>query len=83
MPKRPRHGHCAITTTGSEIFIVGGFTSSVEVFDTLSFTWKTPTYLRHMQEERRFAAAVLLKKKYLVVIGGDDEDCAPGTATSS
>eukprot|EP00816_Leptocylindrus_hargravesii_P012174 CAMPEP_0196804252 /NCGR_PEP_ID=MMETSP1362-20130617/3830_1 /TAXON_ID=163516 /ORGANISM="Leptocylindrus danicus, Strain CCMP1856" /LENGTH=187 /DNA_ID=CAMNT_0042176417 /DNA_START=66 /DNA_END=626 /DNA_ORIENTATION=+ len=35
MPKGPRRGHCAVTTTGSEIYVVGGYgTRSVDVFDT-------------------------------------------------
>ena len=63
--------HCAISTLGSEIYIVGGRRSiSVDVFDTATLTWKTPTYLRHMPEVRQCAAAVVLKNKYLVVIGG-------------
>jgi len=76
MPKRPRDGHyCAISTQGSEIYIVGGDTCSMDVFDTgPSLSWKNPTYLRDMPEVRRYAAAVLVKKKYLVVIGGTDKD---------
>eukprot|EP00816_Leptocylindrus_hargravesii_P002420 CAMPEP_0196804018 /NCGR_PEP_ID=MMETSP1362-20130617/3534_1 /TAXON_ID=163516 /ORGANISM="Leptocylindrus danicus, Strain CCMP1856" /LENGTH=137 /DNA_ID=CAMNT_0042175989 /DNA_START=19 /DNA_END=429 /DNA_ORIENTATION=- len=76
MPKGSRDFHCAISTTGSEIYIVGGGTRSVDVFDISSFSWKDPTYLRHMPEERWYAAAVLVKEKYLVVIGGRDEDYA-------
>eukprot|EP00814_Leptocylindrus_danicus_P005220 CAMPEP_0116028884 /NCGR_PEP_ID=MMETSP0321-20121206/15743_1 /TAXON_ID=163516 /ORGANISM="Leptocylindrus danicus var. danicus, Strain B650" /LENGTH=86 /DNA_ID=CAMNT_0003503021 /DNA_START=17 /DNA_END=274 /DNA_ORIENTATION=- len=35
VPKGRRSGHCAISTRGgSEIFIVGGHTCSVDVFDT-------------------------------------------------
>jgi len=77
-PNGPCSSHCAVTTTGSEIYIVGGRdTRSVHVFDTgPSLTWKTPTYLRHMPEERWHGAAVVVKKKYLVVIGGFDEDDA-------
>ena len=73
-PKGGRNGHCAVSSRGSEIYIVGGAyisrSSSVDVFDTSSLTWKTPTYLRHLPEVRIDAAALLLKKKYLVVIGG-------------
>eukprot|EP00816_Leptocylindrus_hargravesii_P012222 CAMPEP_0196803138 /NCGR_PEP_ID=MMETSP1362-20130617/2552_1 /TAXON_ID=163516 /ORGANISM="Leptocylindrus danicus, Strain CCMP1856" /LENGTH=150 /DNA_ID=CAMNT_0042174581 /DNA_START=223 /DNA_END=672 /DNA_ORIENTATION=+ len=75
IPEGPCYGHCAVTTRGSEIYIVGGGdTRSVEVFDTSSLTWKNPTYLHHMPEVRRNAAAVLVKKKYLVVIGGRNKD---------
>jgi len=80
MPKGPHFGHCAISTTGSEVYIVGGArlfgpTYSVDVFDTgPSQSWKNPTYLRDMPEVRCAAAAVLVKKKYLVVIGGRDID---------
>jgi len=71
----PRAGHCAISTSGSEIFIVGGGTCAMDVFDTgPSLSWKNPTYLRDMPEVRQFAAAVVVKKKYLVVIGGSDMD---------
>jgi len=73
MPKGPRFGHCAVSTPGSEIFIVGGSFGSraVYVFDTgPSLSWKIPTYLRPMPEVRRCVAAVVVKKKYLVVIGG-------------
>merc|ERR1719215_2323442 len=69
MPEE-RDRHCAVSTTGSEIYIVGGDTCSVDVFDTASLSWKNPTYLRDMPEVRRDAAAVVLKNKYLVVIGG-------------
>ena len=72
MPKGPCFGPCAISTTGSEIYIVGNEYCSVDVFDTASLSWKNPTYLRDMPEVRHFAAAVLVKKKYLVVIGGSD-----------
>ena len=66
----------AVTTAGSEIYIVGGFcTCSVDVFDTgPSLMWKNDTHLHDMLNERRRAAAVVLKKKYLVVIGGDDHN---------
>ena len=72
MPKGRRFGgQCAVTTAGSEIYIVGGDTRSVDVFDTSpSLTWQTRIYLGDMSEYRSYAAAVLLKKKYLVVIGG-------------
>eukprot|EP00814_Leptocylindrus_danicus_P021608 CAMPEP_0116048710 /NCGR_PEP_ID=MMETSP0321-20121206/29745_1 /TAXON_ID=163516 /ORGANISM="Leptocylindrus danicus var. danicus, Strain B650" /LENGTH=138 /DNA_ID=CAMNT_0003531025 /DNA_START=194 /DNA_END=607 /DNA_ORIENTATION=+ len=75
MPKGPRCYHCAISTTGNEIYIVGGCgTRFVDVFDTgPSLTWKTQTYLCDMPEERDYAAAVVVKEKYLVVIGGFDE----------
>eukprot|EP00816_Leptocylindrus_hargravesii_P003232 CAMPEP_0196801288 /NCGR_PEP_ID=MMETSP1362-20130617/1054_1 /TAXON_ID=163516 /ORGANISM="Leptocylindrus danicus, Strain CCMP1856" /LENGTH=101 /DNA_ID=CAMNT_0042172175 /DNA_START=156 /DNA_END=458 /DNA_ORIENTATION=- len=47
MPTGNRHGHCAVSTTGSEIYIVGGAgTRTVDVFDTSSLSWKNPTYLR-------------------------------------
>merc|ERR1719215_2327939 len=72
MPEE-RDRHCAVSTTGSEIYIVGGDTCSVDVFDTASLSWKNPTYLRNMPEARRAAAAVVLKNKYLVVIGGFDK----------
>jgi len=81
LPDMPHKGHrhhvsgyCAISITGiSEIYIVGGFTRSLDVFDTgPSLAWKNPTYLRDMPERRRDAAVLLLKNKYLVVIGGDD-----------
>eukprot|EP00816_Leptocylindrus_hargravesii_P002373 CAMPEP_0196802000 /NCGR_PEP_ID=MMETSP1362-20130617/1741_1 /TAXON_ID=163516 /ORGANISM="Leptocylindrus danicus, Strain CCMP1856" /LENGTH=270 /DNA_ID=CAMNT_0042173197 /DNA_START=30 /DNA_END=839 /DNA_ORIENTATION=+ len=75
MPKGPRFGHCAVTTRGSEIYIVGGDgTRSVDVFDTSSLTWKTPINVRDMPEVRPAAAAVVVKKRYLVVIGGIDEE---------
>jgi len=76
MPKGPRYSQCAVTTKGSEIYIVGGYhTCSADIFDTgPSLSWRTPTHLRHMPEERRRAAAVVVKKKYLVVIGGHDEE---------
>jgi len=74
MPKGPPVGRCAISTPGSEIFILGGDTCFVDVFDTgPSLSWKNSTYLRDMPEVRHFAAAVLVKKKYLVVIGGCDK----------
>jgi len=76
MPKGPRNGPCAISTTGSEIYIVGGRTCSVDVFDTRMLTWKNPTYLHDMPEVRYCAAAVVVKKKYLVVIGGYDKEGA-------
>jgi len=77
MPEVLREGHCAISTPGSEIYIVGGGTCAMDVFDTgPSLSWKNPTYLRNMPKVRKFAAAVLVKKKYLVVIGGRDEDYA-------
>jgi len=77
MPTGIRDGPNAISTPGSEIYIVGGDTCSVDVFDTgPSQSWKNPTYLRDMPEVRKFAAAVLVKKKYLVVIGGSDMDYA-------
>jgi len=80
-PKGTSVGHCAISTTGSEIYIVDDDTCSVDVFDTgPSLSWKSPTYLRDMPEVRRFAAAVVVKKKYLVVIGGINED---GAVTAS
>ena len=73
MPDGRRDGHCAISTPGSEIYIVGGRTRAVDVFDTgPSLSWKNPTYLRDMPEVRYEAAAVLVKKKYLAVIGGFD-----------
>eukprot|EP00816_Leptocylindrus_hargravesii_P002357 CAMPEP_0196801530 /NCGR_PEP_ID=MMETSP1362-20130617/1302_1 /TAXON_ID=163516 /ORGANISM="Leptocylindrus danicus, Strain CCMP1856" /LENGTH=101 /DNA_ID=CAMNT_0042172549 /DNA_START=25 /DNA_END=327 /DNA_ORIENTATION=+ len=51
MPEGPRDRHCAVSTTGSEIYIVGGYvTRTVDVFDTSSLTWKNPTYLRDMPE---------------------------------
>ena len=77
-----RRGHCALTTAGSDIYIVGGDTRSVDVFDTgLSLAWMTETYLRDMPVERRCAAAAVLKKKYLVVIGGGDEQDWDATAS--
>ena len=81
MPKGPCVDHCAISTPGSEIYIVGGDTCSVDVFDTgPSLSWKNPTYLPDMPAVREFAAAVLVKKKYLVVIGGYDKE---GTDSAS
>jgi len=75
MPKKPRAGRCAISTPGSEIFILGGNSCSIDVFDTgPSLSWKSPTYLRDMPEVRHCAAAVLVKKKYLVLIGGQGKD---------
>merc|ERR1712110_1147282 len=74
MPRGPRVNCCAVSTTGSEIYIVGGRTCSVDVFDTISLTWKNPTYLRDMPGDRWYAAAVVLKNKYLVVIGGFGKD---------
>jgi len=74
MPKGHRYDHCAISITGSDIYIVGGDTCSVDVFDTATLTWKNPTYLRDMPESRQCAAAVVLKNKYLVVIGGYGQD---------
>eukprot|EP00816_Leptocylindrus_hargravesii_P008031 CAMPEP_0196801788 /NCGR_PEP_ID=MMETSP1362-20130617/1565_1 /TAXON_ID=163516 /ORGANISM="Leptocylindrus danicus, Strain CCMP1856" /LENGTH=141 /DNA_ID=CAMNT_0042172913 /DNA_START=28 /DNA_END=449 /DNA_ORIENTATION=+ len=75
MPKGPCDGHCAVSTTGSEIYIVDGYaTRTVDVFDTSSLSWKNHTYLRHLPEVRCYAAAVVLKDKYLVLIGGYGED---------
>jgi len=72
-----RDCHYAISTTGSEIYVVDGDTCSVNVFDTgPSLSWKNPTYLRNMPEARYCAAAVVVKKKYLVVIGGKDKEGA-------
>merc|ERR1712137_973832 len=74
MPEGTRYDHCPVSTSGSEIYIVGGYgTRTVDVFDTSSLTWKDPTYLCDMPEERRYAAAVVVKEKYLVVIGGHGE----------
>eukprot|EP00814_Leptocylindrus_danicus_P017600 CAMPEP_0116032682 /NCGR_PEP_ID=MMETSP0321-20121206/18326_1 /TAXON_ID=163516 /ORGANISM="Leptocylindrus danicus var. danicus, Strain B650" /LENGTH=168 /DNA_ID=CAMNT_0003508187 /DNA_START=28 /DNA_END=530 /DNA_ORIENTATION=- len=75
LPDMPewRSGHYAVSTTGSKIYIVGGVTCSVDVFETSSLSWMTSMYSRDMPEVRRCAAAVLLKKKYLVVIGGYGE----------
>ena len=69
-PEADRGRHCVISTTGSEIYIVGGDTCSVDVFDTATLTWKD---LCELPEVRRCAAAVVLKNKYLVVIGGHDK----------
>ena len=77
IPKGSRASHCAVSSAGSEIYVVGGEdTCSVDVFDTATLTWKNETHLHDMPEERWRAAAVVLKKKYLVVIGGDDHNCA-------
>ena len=61
---------CAVSTVSSEIYIVGGYTSGVDVLDTATLNWKPELHARDMPEERLFAAAVVLKKKYLVVTGG-------------
>merc|ERR1712226_1550244 len=67
LPDMPEAGHCAVSTIGSEIYVVGGYaTRTVDVFDTSSLSWKNPTYLRDMPEVRRYAAAVLVKERYLV-----------------
>ena len=40
MPRGPRSDHCAVSTTGSEIYIVGGNFRTIDVFDTgLSLAW--------------------------------------------
>merc|ERR1712226_1750245 len=44
MPDGFRYCHCAVSTTGSEIYIVGGGYGTVDVFDTSSLSWKDPTY---------------------------------------
>uniref|UniRef100_A0A7S2KXD3 Uncharacterized protein n=1 Tax=Leptocylindrus danicus TaxID=163516 RepID=A0A7S2KXD3_9STRA len=85
MPKGRRGGSCAVTATGSDIYIFDGETSSqsvfggyyncsIDVFDTGSpFTWKTDINIRDMPDERYYATSVLLKGKYLVIIGGRDK----------
>jgi len=69
MPEGPRRGHCAVSTSGNEIYIVGD-NRSFHVFDTATLTWKTELSLCDMPKARYDAGAVLLRDTYLVVIGG-------------
>lgn len=71
MPEERSRGHCAVTTAGNEIYVVGELsTRSVDVFDTATLSWKTDVSLCDMPEGRYDAGAVLLRDTYLVVIGG-------------
>ena len=67
-------GHCAVAAMRNEIYILGGETRVLEVFDTALLDWKTETSLCDMPESWYGTAAVVLKNRYLVVIGGTDED---------
>ena len=70
-----RCGHCAVAALRNEIYILGGGTRVLEVFDTTLLEWKTEASLCGMPGSNDDAAAVVLKNRYLVLIGGyDDED---------
>ena len=69
-----RFGHCAVSTSGNDIYIVGGDGScSIELFDIASRCWNRERNLSDMPEDRNYAAAVMLRDRYLVVIGGRDK----------
>mgnify|MGYP000889755771 CR=1 FL=1 len=69
-----RHGHCAAAALRNQIYILGGGTRVLEVFDTVLLEWRTETSLCDMPESRDDVAAVVLKNRSLVMIGGEDED---------
>ena len=66
--------HCAVAALRNIIYILGGETRVLEVFDTTLLEWKRETSLCNMSDSRAFASAVVFKHIYLVVIGGQDEE---------
>jgi len=73
---RDRYAHSAVLF-GNDVFIAGGRykDASLDVFDTVSLSWKNEEEKpNEMPKAISHAAAVALKDRYLVVIGGTNEE---------
>ena len=75
-----RCGHCAVAAMRNNIYILGGGTRVLEVFDTTSLDWREEASLCDMPKSRDGAAAVVLKNRYLVMIGGYNFEEGEATA---